>query len=131
MITRMEIKGVHLTIDDKLRKYVERKLGGLDRFMSRHSRDSAHLEVTLKESQPKGGKQCHCNVTLHLPHDTIIIKESTINMYAAIDIAESKLKLQLKKYKDQHDRSKLGRKLFNRQNQSAVPEPMADPSVVE
>lgn len=121
MITRMEIKGVHLTIDDKLRKYTEKKLGGLDRFMSRHARESAHLEVTLKESQPKGGKQCHCDITLHMPHENIVIKEATINMYAAIDIVEGKLKMQLKKYKDTHEQGKLKRKLFARQK--LQPEP--------
>ena len=110
----MEIKGVHLDIDDNLRKYIDRKLGRLDRFMSSHSRESAHLEITLKESKPKGAKQCHCDVVLHLPHDNIIIKESTINMFAAIDIVEAKLKLQLKKYKDTHDRRKLQHRIFAR-----------------
>ena len=124
MIQRTEIKGVHLTIDDKLHKYIERKLGGLDRLMSKHSRASAHLEVSLKESQPKGGKLCHCNVTLYLPHETIVIKESTINMYAAIDIVEGKLKMQLKKYKDTHEQGKLRRKLFARQRP-----PAADPTL--
>lgn len=119
MMQRMELKGVHLTIDDKLRKYAERKLGGLDRLLSKHSRESAHLEVTLKESTGKGAKRCHCDLTLHLPHENIIIKESTVNMYAAIDIAEAKLKMQLKKYKDTHEQGKLRRKLFNRRGKAA------------
>lgn len=114
MVERMEIKGVHLTIDDNLRKYIQRKLGRLDRFMSKHAQQSVHMEVTLKESKPKGAKQCHCAVTLRMPHETIVIKESTINMFAAVDIAETKLKLQLKKYKDTHEQGKLHRKLFAR-----------------
>jgi len=126
MIERMEIKGVHLTIDEKLRKYVERKLGGLDKFMSRHSRASARIEVTLKEVKPKGAKECHCSVTVRLPHETIVIKESTVNMFAAVDIAEAKLKMQLKKYKDMHDRSKLGRKLLSRRRRQTIDAPIAD-----
>jgi ribosomal subunit interface protein len=127
MITRTEIKGVHLTIDEKLRKYIERKLGGLDKFMSRHSRASAHLEVTLKESKPtKGAKECHCAVTLTLPNETIVVKESTVNMFAAVDIAEAKLKMQLKKYKDMHDRSKLTRKLLSRRRRQMLDTPAAD-----
>jgi ribosomal subunit interface protein len=118
MIQRMEIKGVHLTIDEKLRKYTERKLGSLDRLISRHARESAHLEVALKESTGKGAKRCHCDLTLHLPHENIVIKEATVNMYAAIDIAEAKLKMQLKKYKDTHEQGKLRRKLFNRGQKS-------------
>jgi ribosomal subunit interface protein len=115
MINRTEIKGVHFTIDDKLRKYAERKLGGLDRFMSRHSRESAHLEVTLKELKQKGGRQLCCDTRLHLPHETIVIKEATVNVYAAIDIVEAKLKMQLKKYKDTHERRR-GLRLLRRQS---------------
>ncbi|CAN5129609.1 hypothetical protein BH09PAT3_BH09PAT3_0420 [soil metagenome] len=126
MISRMEVKGVHLTIDDKLRKYVDRKLGGLDRLMSKHSKESAHLEVALKETNSKSGKQCHCDLTLHLPHGNIVIKESTMNMYAAVDIAEAKLKMQLKKYKESHDRGKLGRHLFSRRRTQVEPAPIAD-----
>lgn len=114
MIQRTEIKGVHFDIDDKLRKYVERKLGGLDRIMSRHTKASAHLEVALHENKQKGGRQLCCDVTLHLPHDTIVIKEATINIYAAVDIVEAKLKLQLKKYKETHERNRLARRLFMR-----------------
>lgn len=114
MINRMEIKGVHFEIDEKLHKYVERKLGGLDRFLSRHSRESAHLEVTLKELKQKGAKKLCCDVALHLPHENIVIKESTINIYAAIDIAEAKLKMQLKKYKELHERNRVVRRLLNR-----------------
>ena len=114
MIERMELKGVHFTIDDNLRKYVIKKLGRLDKFMASHTRDSSHLEVSFKETKAKAGKLCHCNIILHLPHETISIKESTVNMYAAIDIVEAKLKMQLKKYKDLHDRSKLQRRLLPR-----------------
>lgn len=122
MVERMELKGVHLSIDESLRKYIYRKLGRLDRFMSKHSQQSAHLEIALKESKAKGGKQCHCDVTLHMPHETIVIKESTVNMFAAIDIAEAKLKMQLKKYKEKHEQGKLHRKLFaRRRNRVQLP----------
>lgn len=123
MISRMEVKGVHFTIGDNLKKYVGRKLGRTDRFMSAHTRESAHLEVTLKESTGKGAKQCHCDVVVHLPHETIVIKEATVNMFAAIDIVEAKLKVQLKKYKETHEQSKLRRKLFARRDQSVIAAP--------
>jgi ribosomal subunit interface protein len=126
MIERMELKGVHLTIDENLRKYVQRKLGRLDRFMSKHSQQSARIEVALKESKVKGGKQCHCDVSLHLPNETIVVKESTVNMFAAVDIAEAKLKMQLKKYKDLHGRHKLQRRFFARRRSQAVDESLAD-----
>lgn len=114
MIERMELKGVHFEIDENLHKYITKKLGRLDRFMTSHTKASAHMEVALKESKAKIGKLSHCDVKLHLPHETISVKEGTINMFAAVDIAEAKLKMQLKKYKELHNHSKIQRRLFSR-----------------
>lgn len=112
MIAKMEINGIHYDVSDKLKKYVYRKIGQMDRYMSRHARASAHAEVKLKESMIKHKKACTCEVILHLPHDTIAIKETTINMYAAVDIVETKLKNQLKKYKETHDTRRLHQRLL-------------------
>jgi ribosomal subunit interface protein len=94
---------------------VTRKIGGLDRYISRHSRESAHIEVHLKETKAnKKNDHCRCEVTFYLPHQTIIVKESALNMYAAVDIVEAKLKQQLQKYKDLHGNGKTHRHLFAR-----------------
>ncbi|HEY5152605.1 MAG TPA: ribosome-associated translation inhibitor RaiA [Candidatus Saccharimonadales bacterium] len=114
MIQKFEIQGVHTLVDDKLRAYVTKKIGGLDRYISRHSRASAHIEVHLKETKSKSNDHCRCEVTLYMPHQTIIVKESALNMYAAVDIVETKLKQQLQKYKDRHGNGKNQRHLFAR-----------------
>lgn len=114
MIAKMEINGVHLKVDDDLRKYVTKKIGKLDKYISKHARTSAHAEVILKESKAKDKKQCTCEVVLFLPKAELTTKESTLNIYAAVDIVEAKLKNQLKKYKETHDNPKLHRRLINR-----------------
>jgi putative sigma-54 modulation protein len=111
---RTEINGVHSKVDDKLRKYIAKKIGGLDKYLSRHARGSAHAEVKLKEAKAKDKKQCTCEVILHVPVENITVRETTINMYAAVDIAEEKLKQQLRKYKDMHGTPKLHRRLMAR-----------------
>jgi putative sigma-54 modulation protein len=114
MVQKLEIAGEHYEIDENLRKYVTRKIGRLDKYLSKHSRESAHMEVRLKEQRANGAKQCVANVTLHLPHETINIKEATLNMYAAIDIVQAKLKHQMQRYKELHGDGKLRRHLFSR-----------------
>lgn len=114
MLKKFEIQGVHTVVDERLRAHVTRKIGGLDRYIARQNRDSAHLEVHLKEAKKKGNDQCRCEVTLHLPHQTIVVKESAVNMYAAVDIVEAKLKQQLQKYKDLHGNGKTRRHLMAR-----------------
>lgn len=114
MLQKFEIHAVHTAADDKLKTYVNKKIGGLDRYISKHSRQSAHAEVHLKEGKSKNNNRFTCEVTMHLPHQNIIIKESAINMYAAVDIVEVKLKQQLQKYKDTHESGKRQRHLFGR-----------------
>lgn len=120
MLKRFEVQGVHVEVDERLRAHVNKKIGGLDRYIARQNRDSAHLEVHLKETKKKGNDHCRCEVTLHLPHQTIIVKESAVNMYAAVDIVEAKLKQQLKKYKDRHDSGRIQRRLFARLRRRAT-----------
>ncbi len=121
MVQKLEITGEHYTVDDKLRKYITRKLGRLDKYLSKYSRESAHLEVRLKEHKSRGQKLCTAQVTLHLPHDTVAIKESTVNMYAAVDIVEAKLKQQIRRYRDLHGPGKLRRRILARSRKPIVP----------
>jgi ribosomal subunit interface protein len=119
MIERLDISGVHLHVDDDLRKYVHKKIGHLDHYIPKHHRASAHMEVKLKEAKAKDKKECTCEVILHLPQEIISVQESTVNMYAAIDIVETKLKMRLSKYKSIHANPKLRRRLLIRLRRAA------------
>jgi putative sigma-54 modulation protein len=101
MISKLEISTVHADVDKEINKYVKKKIGKLDDYMPKHARKSAHAEVKLKEAKLKARKESTCEVTIYVPDATIQASETTVNMYAAIDIVEEKLKTQLKKYKDQ------------------------------
>lgn len=119
MIERLDISGVHLQVDDDLRKYVHKKIGHVDRYIPKHSRLSVHVDVKLKEAKAKDKKECTCEVILYLPQEILSVQESTINMYAAVDIVEAKLKSQLKKYKSLHANPKLHRRLLVRMHREA------------
>jgi len=112
MIQKMEIHGIHTDVDKKLHDYVVKKIGKLDRYMNRHVKESVHAEVFLKEKMIKTKKECTCEVVLHLPHETITTSETTMNMFAAVDIVERKLRNQIKKYKDTHHSAQLHRRLY-------------------
>ena len=113
MIERIEVSGLHMNVDDDLYKYVYKKIGKLDLYMSHHARESVHVNVKLKADKIKNLKQATCEVILHLPKDTVTTKETTQNMFAAVDIVEQKLKNQLKKYKETHERPyKLHRRVM-------------------
>lgn len=116
MIDRLEIEGVHMKVDEPTSKYVIKKIAGLDRYMPKSIRGSVHGEVILKEDNTNRNNHCSCEVTLHLPKETINIQEATVNIFAAIDIVEAKLRAKIKKYKELHNSAKLSRRVFARLN---------------
>ena len=124
MIKRLDISGVHMTVDEDLRKYVTKKIGRLDRFIPRTSRESAYADVKLKESKAKDKNERTCEVIMHLPHETITLKDTTINIYAAVDIVETKLHHQLKRYKEMHGVPRFRRRVLSRLKHR--PEPLAE-----
>lgn len=102
MISPIEITGIHLELGDDIKKYIKRKVGRLDRYLPRHARESAHAAVKMRQVNGQNGDKYQCEVVLHLPGELITAAESTINMFAAVDIVEAKLLTQLHKYKAEH-----------------------------
>lgn len=114
MITNIEISGVHMQVGEDLKHYVIKKIGRLDRYVPRGARMSLHVEVKLKEGKAKDKNERTAEIIMRLPQETITLKETTINIYAAVDIAETKLRLALKKYKDLHASPRLHRRVLSR-----------------
>ena len=114
MIQKLDISGIHVDLDKEAHEYAVKKIGGMDRFLSRHARESAHAEVKLVEVKIKTRKQYTCEVILHLPKDTLMTKETANTMLAAIDAAQSKLKNQLKKYKEKHGNPRPHRRMLSK-----------------
>ncbi len=102
MSLKLEINAIHTEVGDDLKKYITKKIGKLDRYLPRRARESSRGAVRLKQSRSKDKKHHTCEVVLYLPHETLTVSETTINMFAAVDIVETKLKNQLKKYKGKH-----------------------------
>lgn len=102
MSMHMDITGVRYTPDELTKRYVRKKIGSLERYLSRHARKTLRAEVKLREVNRARGNKYECDVVISVPDAVINAKDSTLNMLAAVDIVEEKLKNQLKKYHDEH-----------------------------
>lgn len=101
MITAIEITGVKYEVDETTRKYVMKKIGRLDRYLPRHARKSATVEVKLREVNRDHGNKYEAEILFQVPDKNLTAKDSTVNMLAAIDIVEAKIMAQLHKYKEE------------------------------
>jgi putative sigma-54 modulation protein len=97
---KFQITGRHFELDDKIVEYVERKLGKLDKYMPKHQTVIMGQVVLAKDKSNRQNNQFCCEVILEIPGEQIQAHESTINMYAAIDICEQKLKQQIVRHKE-------------------------------
>lgn len=99
MITSIELSGLGYQIDERTKKYAIKKIARLDKYLSRHARQSVTAEVKLREVNKDNGNKYQAEIILHVPDKTLTAKDSTINMIAAIDIVEAKIVGQLRRYK--------------------------------
>lgn len=115
MIKRLEITGIHLDVSSDLKKYIHRKIGGLDRYILKGVRKNILCEVKLEEIKiaDKNSRK-KCEIILHLPKEKITVSEATINIFAAVDICEEKLKNSLRKYKSMHGEAHLHHRILSK-----------------
>lgn len=88
------VKGKNIDITDSLRSYAEEKIGRLDRYLDKILKTEIELSV---EKNPKiNNSQC-VEVTIFTNGPVIRAKESSTDMYQAIDLVYEKLEVQVKK----------------------------------
>lgn len=91
------IHGKNIEVTDALRQYVEEKLGKSEKY-SRHILEMNVELCVAKNPRIKNNQQV--NVTTSVNGLVLRAEESSVNMYAAIDLVADKLERQLKKYEN-------------------------------
>lgn len=127
---KIDIGTRNFEADNKTRDYVRGKIGGLEKYLPRKARPVAMAQVVLEEDvSGREDNRYVCEVVLSVPGATLVSREGTVNMFAAVDIVEAKLKAQVRTYKEKHDakprRAKLLTRLLGRAEAEASPEQAA------
>ncbi len=99
----LTVSGNNYELNEKIHEYIQEKIAELDKYVPKNKRDGVKgsIILTLDESG-REDNQCICQTTIQLPGALIEAKEATLNMFAAVDIVEAKLKAQIMKYKAKH-----------------------------
>jgi putative sigma-54 modulation protein len=101
MIEIVDITGIKYEVDKATKKYIIKKINQLSNYLPRQVRRNARASAKLKQINQSRGEKYEVEITLSLPHKTLIAKESTNNILAAIDIVEAKIYSQVRRYKDE------------------------------
>lgn len=117
---RLDISGRNYELDDGIKKYVNKKLGGLDKYLPRNVKDPAGTVVLEEDVSGRENNRFVCEFIVELPGTRVMAKEATVSIFAAVDIVEAKTKIQFLKYKDKHQGEKrrvrgIARRLIGRE----------------
>ncbi|MDR0398131.1 MAG: ribosome-associated translation inhibitor RaiA [Candidatus Nomurabacteria bacterium] len=99
MAIKTEKVGINYNIDEVTDKYIEKRIGRLDRFLPRQTRKTATAKVTIKQVNKSHGNKYSVDAVLTVPNKVITAKDESSNVLAAIDILEVKLASQISRYK--------------------------------
>jgi putative sigma-54 modulation protein len=93
---QLTITGKNLEITDSLRKYVEKKIGRLDRYMSQIQ--DARVELEVENTRAAKDSQI-AQVTLRTKQGLMRAEEASADMFASIDAVFDKMQRQVDRFK--------------------------------
>ncbi len=116
MITEIKITGHDYRIEEPLKKYVEKRLGKLDRYLPRGAKKDVMINVSFVEVGKNRNEKFEVAAAMELTGGKVIAaKDECTNVFAGVDLIEAKLTGQIRRYKlemQPHRQKKSLRDLF-------------------
>ena len=100
MIEKIEITGNDKKIEEGLKKYIEKRMGKLDRYLPKEAKRDVVLKVVVAEiGKGKSGKY-EISVSMELTGGKVLAaRDECSNVFAGVDLVEAKLTGQIRRYK--------------------------------
>jgi len=92
----VELQARHVELTDKVRTYVERKIGRLDRYLPNPSTTRVDLGRRVTRSN---GEVYTAQITTWVNGTVLRAEEMSSDLYAAIDLASQKIHRQVERYR--------------------------------
>ncbi|MBR3322326.1 ribosome-associated translation inhibitor RaiA [Candidatus Saccharibacteria bacterium] len=118
MIEKIEMSGNGYKIDVPLKKYVEKRLGKLDKYLPRGTKKDVVMKVSVTEVGKNKSEKYDISVTMETTGGKVMTaKDECSNVFAGIDLVEAKLLGQIRRYKlemQPHRQKKNWKNIFHR-----------------
>ena len=99
MISQIEVTGNKYEVDENTKKYAIKHIGKLDKYLPRHAKKSASARVLISQINGAHDNKYEVEVIVDVPDKTLVAKDQSSNVLAAIDIVEAKRDGQIRRYK--------------------------------
>ena len=100
MIEKIEINGNDYKVEEPLRKYVQKRIGKLDRYLPKGSKKDAVCKVVVSEIGKGKTEKYEIAAAMELTGGKVIAaRDECTNVFAGVDLVEAKLTGQIRRYK--------------------------------
>ncbi len=100
MIEKIEVNGNGYKIEEPFKKYVEKRIGKLDRYLPRGSKKDVICKVVVTEIGKGKTDKYEISAAMELTGGKVIAaKDECSNVFAGVDLVEAKLTGQIRRYK--------------------------------
>ena len=124
MIEKIEITGNGYKVEEGLKKYVEKRIGKLDKYLPKGSKKDVVVKVIVAEISKNKGDKYEISVAMEIPGGKVIAaKDECSNIFAGVDLVEAKVTGQIRRYKlemQPHRQKRSLKNLFIRRGQCDI-----------
>lgn len=100
MIEKIEMSGNGYKIDEPFKKYAQKRLGKLDKYLPRGFKKDVVMKVVVVEVGKNKSEKYEISATMEITGGKVIAaKDECSNVFAGVDLIEAKLMGQIRRYK--------------------------------
>ncbi|MBR2864062.1 ribosome-associated translation inhibitor RaiA [Candidatus Saccharibacteria bacterium] len=100
MIEKIEITGNKYKVEESFRKYAQKRIGKLDRYLPRGNKKDVVAKIVVTEINKAHGNKYEISAAMEIPGGKVLAaKDESSNVFAGIDIIEAKLMGQIRRFK--------------------------------
>ena len=118
MIEKIDIRGNDYKVEESLRKYVQKRIGKLDRYLPKKAKDDVVCKVTVEGIGKAKSEKYVVSVAMELTGGKLMAaRDECTNVFAGVDLVEAKLLGQIRRYKlevQPHRQKKKKKNLFKK-----------------
>lgn len=118
MIDKIDFCGNNYKIEDSLKKYAQKKLGKLDRYLPKKNKKDVVCKVVVSAGNKGKNDKYEISVAMEIPGGKVLAaRDQCTNIFAGVDLVEAKIMGQIRRYKmelQQHQPKRSLKNLFRK-----------------
>ena len=100
MIEKIDITGNGFKVEDSFKKYVNKRIGKLDRYLPRRNKKDVICKVVVSEIGKGKIDKYEISAAMEIPGGKVLAaRDECSNVFAGIDLVEAKITGQIRRYK--------------------------------